>query len=197
MSLMIGTKLGRYEIRAKIGEGGMGEVYRARDTKLNRDVAVKVLPPAFSADADRLRRFEQEAQAASALNHSNILAVFDFGEHDGGPYVVAELLEGETLRERMFAGALPSRTAAEYACQIAEGLSAAHLRGIVHRDLKPQNIFLTQQGGLKILDFGLAKLIAPPQWLRSPNRHTNAPGEYRCRGHRGHRRLHVAGSMKR
>jgi serine/threonine protein kinase/Tol biopolymer transport system component len=162
MSLIVGTKLGRYEIRAKIGEGGMGEVYRARDTKLNRDVAVKVLPAAFSADADRLRRFEQEAQAASALNHSNILAVFDFGEHGGAPYVVAELLEGETLRERMFAGALPSRTAVEYACQIAEGLSAAHLRGIVHRDLKPENIFLTQQGGLKILDFGLAKLIAPP-----------------------------------
>jgi len=161
MTLATGTKLGRYEIRSKIGEGGMGEVYRARDTKLNRDVAVKVLPSAFSADADRLRRFEQEAQAASALNHSNILAVFDFGEHEGAPYVVAELLEGETLRDRMFAGALPARTATEYASQIAQGLAAAHGRGIVHRDLKPENIFLTQQGGLKILDFGLAKLIEP------------------------------------
>jgi serine/threonine protein kinase len=161
MGLIAGTKLGRYEIRAKIGEGGMGEVYRARDTKLNRDVAVKVLPAAFSADADRLRRFEQEAQAASALNHSNIIAVYDFGEHDGAPYVVSELLEGETLRDRMFGGALSARTATEYACQIAQGLAAAHGRGIVHRDLKPENIFVTQPGGVKILDFGLAKLIEP------------------------------------
>jgi eukaryotic-like serine/threonine-protein kinase len=172
MTLEAGTKLGRYEIRSKIGEGGMGEVYRARDTKLNRDVAVKVLPSAFSADPDRLRRFEQEAQAASALNHSNILAVFDFGEHDGAPYVVAELLEGETLRDRMFVGALQPRTATEYAGQIAQGLAAAHGRGIVHRDLKPENIFLTRQGGLKILDFGLAKLIEP---LASSEGQTDVP----------------------
>lgn len=139
----------------------MGEVYRARDVKLNRDVAVKVLPAAYSADSDRLRRFEQEAQAAGALNHPNILAVHDVGAHEGAPYVVSELLEGETLREILSAGAIPQRKAINYATLIAHGLAAAHEKGIIHRDLKPENIFITKDDRVKILDFGLAKLIPP------------------------------------
>src|SRR5437660_1772272 len=154
-----GTKLGRYEIRSKIGEGGMGEVYRARDEKLNRDVAIKVLPASLSQDEDRLRRFEQEAQAAGVLNHPNILAVYDVGMHDGSPYIVSELLEGETLRERLGGTAQPQRKAIDYAIQISHGLAAAHEKGIVHRDLKPENIFITKDGRVKILDFGIAKLI--------------------------------------
>jgi len=139
----------------------MGEVYRARDTRLGRDVAVKVLPAEFSADAERLRRFEQESRAAGALNHPNILTIFDVGEHAGSPYVVSELLEGETLRQRLAGAALPQRKAIDYALQIAKGLAAAHEMGIVHRDLKPENLFLTRDGRVKILDFGLAKLVAP------------------------------------
>src|SRR5881227_3941050 len=158
MTLAAGIKLGRYEIRSKIGEGGMGEVYRARDEKLNRDVAIKVVPAALSQDADRLRRFEQEAQAAGALNHPNILAVHDVGVHDGAPYIVSELLEGEELREQLNDGSLPQRKALDYAQQIAQGLAAAHERGITHRDLKPENLFITADGRVKILDFGLAKL---------------------------------------
>src|SRR5881396_1706821 len=165
MTLIAGTKLGRYEIRGQLGAGGMGEVYRARDEKLNRDVAIKVLPATLSQNADRLRRFEQEAQAAGALNHPNILAVYDVGTHDDSPYVVSELLEGETLRERLGAHAssvpLPQRKAVDYATQIARGLAAAHARSIVHRDLKPENIFIAGDGQVKILDFGLAKLIEP------------------------------------
>jgi Tol biopolymer transport system component len=152
------TIIGLYTVIAKIGEGGMGEVYRARDTKLGRDVAIKVLPAAFSADAERLRRFEQEAQAAGALNHPNILVIFHIGTHDGAPYIVSELLEGETLRERMAGVALPQRKAIDYSLQIAHGLAAAHEKGIVHRDLKPENLFITKDGRAKILDFGLAKL---------------------------------------
>src|SRR5687768_75314 len=159
--LPAGSKLGRYEIRSLLGAGGMGEVYRARDIKLNRDVAVKVLPAAYSADTDRLRRFEQEAQAAGALNHPNILAVHDVGDHEGSPYVVSELLEGETLREILSTGALPQRKAINYATTIAHGLAAAHEKGIIHRDLKPENIFITKDERAKILDFGLAKLIQP------------------------------------
>jgi eukaryotic-like serine/threonine-protein kinase len=158
MSLLPGTKLGRYEIRSKIGEGGMGEVYRARDTELGRDVAVKVLPSSFSTDTDRLQRFRQEACAASALNHPNILIVHDIGAHDDSPYVVSELLEGETLRRRIAGTPLGQRRAIDYALQIANGLAAAHEKGIVHRDLKPDNIFVTNDGRVKILDFGLAKL---------------------------------------
>src|SRR3989454_2466046 len=161
MTLSTGTKLGRYEIRSQIGEGGMGEVYRARDEKLNRDVAIKVLPATFSQDAERLRRFEQEAQATSALNHPNILAVYDVGTHEGAPYVVSELLEGETLRDRLSGGGLTVRRAIEYARELASGLAAAHEKGIVHRDLKPENVFVTADGRVKILDFGLAKLTQP------------------------------------
>src|SRR5206468_6172682 len=161
MTILPGTRMGRYEIRSKIGEGGMGEVYRARDEKLNRDVAIKILPAAFSEHPDRLRRFEQEAQAAGALNHPNILAVFDVGMHDEAPYVVSELLEGETLRERLDGPVIPQRKAVDYATQIARGLAAAHARNIVHRDLKPENIFIAGDGQVKILEFGLAKLIEP------------------------------------
>src|SRR6266480_5312763 len=160
MTIASGTKLGRYKIRSQLGEGGMGEVYRARDEKLNRDVAIKVLPVALSADAERLRRFEQEAQAAGALNHPNILVIFHIGIHEGAPYIVSELLEGETLRERLAGAALPQRKAIDYALQIARGLAAAHEKGIVHRDIKPDNIFITDDGRVKILDFGLAKLTA-------------------------------------
>jgi eukaryotic-like serine/threonine-protein kinase len=153
-----GTKLGRYEIRSKIGEGGMGEVYLAYDTQLGRYVAVKVLPASCSDDAERLQRFEQEARAASALSHSNILSIFDVGKHDGSPYVVSELLQGQTLRQKISGTALPPRKAIDYAVQIAHGLAAAHEKGIVHRDLKPDNLFITNDGRLKILDFGVAKL---------------------------------------
>ena len=158
MTLSPGSRLGPYEIVSPLGAGGMGEVYRALDTRLHREVAVKVLPASYSQDPDRLRRFEQEARAASAINHPNILTVHDVGQHDGAPYVVTELLEGETLRGRMAAGGLSPRRALEHALQIAHGLAAAHERGIVHRDLKPENIFATRDGRVKILDFGLAKL---------------------------------------
>ncbi len=161
MALNPGTKLGPYEVVAPAGAGGMGEVYRARDARLNREVAVKVLPTEFSRDHDRLHRFQQEAQAVASLNHPNIMAIHDFGEHERSPYIVAELLEGETLRERLRGGALPARKATDYAEQIARGLAAAHEKGIVHRDLKPENIFITRDGRVKILDFGLAKLARP------------------------------------
>ncbi len=145
----------------------MGEVYRARDSSLGRDVAIKVLPVAFSENADRLRRFEQEAQAACALNHPNILVIHQIGMHDGAPYIVSELLEGETLRERLHSGALPQRKAIDYGLQVAHGLAAAHEKGIVHRDLKPENIFITNDGRVKILDFGLAKLTGAGEADRS------------------------------
>ena len=162
MALTTGTKLGPYEIQSPLGAGGMGEVYRARDTRLDRDVAIKVLPGSFAGDTDRLRRFEQEARAVAALNHPNILGVYDIGQHQGSPYMVCELLEGETLREKIQLGPMPQRRALEYASQIVEGLAAAHDKGVVHRDLKPENVFVTKQGRAKILDFGLAKL-APLQ----------------------------------
>ncbi len=158
MTLSTGSKLGPYEILAPIGAGGMGEVYRAKDPRLGREVAIKVLPASFSQDPDRLKRFEQEARAAGVLNHPGITAVYDFGTQDNAPYIVTELLEGETLRARLLAGSVPVRKAIEYAVQIARGLAAAHEKGIVHRDLKPENLFLTKDGRVKILDFGLAKL---------------------------------------
>jgi Tol biopolymer transport system component len=160
MALTPGTKIGPYEIVSPLGAGGMGEVYRARDPRLGREVAIKVLPSSLSADPGRLQRFEQEARSASALNHPNILVVYDVGTDNGVPYLVTELLEGETLRERLRDSALPVRKGSELAEQIAQGLAAAHERGIVHRDLKPDNIFLCRDGRAKILDFGLAKLIA-------------------------------------
>ena len=160
-TIATGTRLGPYEILAILGAGGMGQVYRARDTRLGREVAIKILPSSVSDDEQRLHRFEQEACAAGALNHPNILAIHDVGKHDDFPYVVSELLEGETLRERIAGAALPQRKAIDYALQVARGLAAAHEKGIVHRDLKPENIFVTRDGRVKILDFGLAKLTEP------------------------------------
>jgi len=158
MALTPGSKLGPYEIVGAIGAGAMGEVYRARDTRLGRDVAIKILPEGFARDAERLRRFEQEARVVATLNHPDILAIFDIGKDGDTPYLVTELLEGEPLRERMKAGALPARRALEFATGIAHGLAAAHEKGIIHRDLKPENVFLTRDGRVKVLDFGLAKL---------------------------------------
>src|SRR5437868_12963797 len=176
MSFEAGTKLGRYEIRAKIGEGGMGEVYRARDEKLNRDVAIKVLPVSLSQDGDRLRRFEQEAQAAGALNHPNILAVYDVGTHDGAPYIVSELLEGESLKDRLNDGPIAQRKTIDYAAQVTHGLAAAHEKGIVHRDLKPDNLFVTKDDRVKILDFGIAKVIQPKESLSNMAATITLPG---------------------
>jgi len=153
-----GTRIGPYEITALLGVGGMGEVYRAMDPRISRPVAIKILPKSFASDPERLRRFEQEARAAGLLNHNNLLTIYELGSHDGAPYIVSELLEGETLRDRMRAGAIPQRKAVEYAVQIARGLAIAHDAGIIHRDLKPENLFLTRDGRVKILDFGLAKL---------------------------------------
>lgn len=158
MAIAVGSYLGSYEILSLVGKGGMGEVYRARDTRLDREVAIKVLPADFANNSDRLKRFEQEAKATSALNHPNILTVHEFGLHEGQPYIVAELLEGEELRAQMKEGPIAPKTAIEYSRQIADGLAAAHAKGVVHRDLKPENLFVTEQGRIKILDFGLAKL---------------------------------------
>lgn len=161
MTFISGTKLGPYEILSPLGAGGMGEVYRARDPRIGRDIAIKILPQAYSEDPDRLRRFELEARAAGGLNHPGILAIYDVGTQDDTPYLVSELLEGETLREKLRTGPLPQRKSIEYAIQLAQALAAAHDKGIAHRDLKPENILITSDGRVKILDFGLAKLIHP------------------------------------
>jgi serine/threonine protein kinase len=163
MALTAGTTLGQYEIIEPLGAGGMGEVYRARDTRLKRDVAIKVLPDYLTYDRHRLQRFEQEARAAAALNHPNILAVYQMGTHEDQQYLVSELLEGETLWERLRRGPLPVRKVIDYGVQIANGLAAAHEKGIVHRDLKPENLFITNDGRIKILDFGLATMVQPDE----------------------------------
>src|ERR1017187_10427880 len=160
MALANGTKLGPYEIQSPLGAGGMGEVYRARDTRLGRDVALKILPESFASDGsgsnerstenDRLHRFEQESRAVAALNHPNILAIYDVGQHNGIPFLVSELLEGENLRAVLDRGPLPQRKAIDYAVQIAKGLAAAHDKSIVHRDLKPDNLFICRDGRVKI-----------------------------------------------
>src|ERR1039458_4192320 len=161
MPLSSGTKLGPYEIHSPLGAGGMGEVYRAKDSRLGRDVAIKVLPESMARDAERLRRFETEARAIAALNHPNILSIHDIGTYKGPPYLVSECLEGQSLWLALTGGALPLRRAADYGTQIAQGLAAAHDKGIVHRDLKPENVFVTRDGRVKVLDFGLAKLAQP------------------------------------
>jgi len=159
MLLNAGDHLGPYQILAAIGAGSMGEVYRAKDPRLGRDVAIKVLPALTTVDPDRIRRFEQEARAAAGLSHPNILSVYDLGTHDGLPFIVTELVDGQTLREQLSAGPLSVRKAMDYTIQIAHGLDAAHQKGIVHRDLKPENLLITSGGRVKIVDFGLAKLI--------------------------------------
>ncbi len=171
MSLAPGVRLGPYEIVGPLGAGGMGEVYRARDKKLDRDVAIKVLPQSVAADPDTLARFEREAKAVAALSHQNILAIHDFGNKNGIAYAVMELLEGETLREKLDAGPISQKKAVDYALQVAKGLSAAHEKGIVHRDLKPENLVVSRDGHVKILDFGLAKKVEPV----APGKETSAP----------------------
>src|SRR5579862_9044532 len=161
MALEPGTRLSQYEIVSPLGAGSMGEVYRARDTQLDREVAIKILPELVSSDSQRLHRFEIEAKAAAALNHPNILAVYQMGTYAGVPYLVSELLEGKTLGEAVRRGPLPLDRVIDYGIQLARGLAAAHLKGIVHRDLKPDNVFITKEGRIKILDFGLAKLTQP------------------------------------
>ena len=163
MTLAPGAILGQYEILSPLGAGGMGEVYRARDTRLDREVAIKVLPEFLTSDPDRLLRFEHEARAAAALNHPNILAVYQMATHESVPYMVSELLEGETLRERLDRGPLPLRKAIDYGVQVAHGLAAAHEKSIIHRDLKPENLFISKDGRAKILDFGLAKIVQPQE----------------------------------
>src|SRR4029450_11756501 len=169
-----GTKIDDYEIVSWLRAGGMGVVYRARDPRLGPDVAIKLISETVATDASRMQRFEQEARAAGQLNHPNIVAVFDVGRHAGAPYIVAELLEGESLRSRLAAGALPPRRAIDFARQTAEGLAAAHERNIVHRDVKPDNLFITRDGRIKILDFGIAKLTAPSG---DAAQHTSLPTE--------------------
>jgi TolB-like protein/Flp pilus assembly protein TadD len=171
VTLSAGTRLGPYEILSPLGAGGMGEVYRARDSKLKRDVAIKVLPQSLAADADALARFEREALAVAALSHPNILSIFDFGSHEGTAYAVTELLEGETLSAKLASGRMPTKQAVDYAAQIVKGLAAAHEKGVIHRDLKPENLFVTRDGHLKILDFGLAKRVD----VVAPGEETSAP----------------------
>jgi len=173
MTLVPGDRLGAYEIVGPLGAGGMGEVYTATDTRLRRSVALKLLPATHATDPDRLRRFKQEALAAAALSHPNILAVYDIGADEHGTYLVSELLEGYTLREPLLHGALPLRKTLDYAIQIAYGLAAAHEKAIVHRDLKPENVFVTRDGRVKILDFGLAKLRGTADGNLSQTQHSH------------------------
>ena len=178
MPLASGARLGPYEILSSLGAGGMGEVYRARDSRLDRDVAIKILPQHLAVDKAAVARFEQEGRAVAALSHPNILAIHDVGQQDGVAYVVTELLDGDTLRDRLAGGRLPLRKAIEFAMAIAQGLAAAHAKGITHRDIKPENVFVTADGHVKILDFGLAKVTAPA--AESRGRRTCRPIPARC-----------------
>ncbi len=196
MSIAAGMHIGHYNVLAPLGAGGMGEVYRALDARLDREVAIKVLPAEFANDAGRLGRFEQEARATSALNHPNILTVYDIGQHEGAPFIVAELLEGEELRAQLNQGPIAPRKAVEYAQQIAAGLAAAHGKGIVHRDLKPENLFVTTGERVKILDFGLAKLRAPRTGAVDIGRF-DAEKAHRSRHSDGHGRVYGSGAGAR
>ena len=158
MSLNVGDRLGHYDVTALIGEGGMGEVYRARDTKLDRDVALKVLPQAFTEDPDRLARFQREAKVLASLNHPNICTVHDIGEVDGRPFIVMEVVRGTTLQQQLTTGPLSPRQVIDLGMQLADALGAAHAEGVIHRDLKPANVIVNDRGHAKLLDFGLAKL---------------------------------------
>ncbi len=196
MTLGAGTKLGPYEILGQIGAGGMGEVYRAKDPRLGREVAIKVLPAAFSQDADRLARFEQEARSASALNHPNIVTIHEIGKANGSSYIAMELVDGPSVRELLAEGVVPTKKLLDVTVQIAEALAKAHGAGIVHRDLKPENVIVSKDGYVKLLDFGLAKLFVAPQ-----DQITGAPTAIHQEtqpGHGdGHGRLHVAGAGER
>ncbi|MGE5233852.1 MAG: serine/threonine-protein kinase, partial [Acidobacteriota bacterium] len=174
MNLASGSRLGPYEITGRLGEGGMGEVYRARDSRLGREVAIKVLPEAFAADAERLSRFEREAKLLASLNHPNIAAIYGLEESGSTHALVMELVDGPTLEERLQHGALPLAEALAIAQQIAEALEAAHQKGIIHRDLKPQNVKLSGEGAVKVLDFGLAKALDPAT-LPAPGLAANSP----------------------
>ncbi len=176
MSLRSGSRVGSYEIVSLVGSGAMGEVYRARDARLKREIAIKVLPAAFAKDAERMHRFELEAQAAGRLNHPNVLAIYDVGMHEGSPYLVSELLEGESLRSRLNGGKLSAQKAVDYARQMVAGLAAAHAAGIVHRDIKPENLFVTKDGRVKILDFGLAKVRQAPEAVEETQPLDTLPG---------------------
>ena len=179
MPLTLGSHVGPYEILGHLGAGGMGEVYRARDPRIGREVAIKVLPRSLAGNADHLRRFEQEARATGTLNHPNLLTIFDLGTYDGGPFIVSEMLDGSTLRDTLAGGRLPIRKVLNYAVQTANGLAAAHEKGVVHRDVKPENIFITADDRVKLLDFGLAKLAMPdqPEGSRADTqKHGTSPG---------------------
>ena len=194
MTLPAGTRLGPFEILAPIGAGGMGEVYRARDSRLGREVAVKVLSPDFAADADRRKRFEQEARSASALNHPNIITIHEIGSSDSTIYIAMELVDGKTLRDVLLAGTVPTRRMLDLGFQMADGLAKAHAAGIVHRDLKPENVMISKDGAVKILDFGLAKLLK-----EQPGEVSNIPTAQATQAGMvlGHDRLHVAGAGER
>ena len=198
MALTSGTRLGPYEILSPLGAGGMGEVYKAKDTRLDRTVAIKVLPEHLADSPERKARFEREAKAISQLNHPHICTLYDVGKHEGIDFLVMEYIEGETLTDRLKKGALPLDQALEYGIQIADGLDKAHRAGIVHRDLKPGNVMLTKPGA-KLLDFGLAKPIAEGQPSPSgPLCHPDA----RKPNHRARRRgecgpIHVTGAARR